>query len=101
MLGFVWCTLSHYLFPKAIDNQPEKYSYVSAPSPSQVKTRFLIILGKTNIPRSVLNFESGMGKDAKNSPSLLLRISVLQMAKLLLFALLTKCIQCFKQTTYL
>ena len=26
MLGFVWCTLSHCLFPKAMDNQPEKYS---------------------------------------------------------------------------
>ena len=24
--GFVWCTLSHRLFPKAMDNQPEKYS---------------------------------------------------------------------------
>ena len=26
VLGFVWCTLSHRLFPKAMDNQPEKYS---------------------------------------------------------------------------
>ena len=26
VLGFVWCTLSHCLFPKAMDNQPEKYS---------------------------------------------------------------------------
>ena len=26
VLGFVRCTLSHSLFPKAMDNQPEKYS---------------------------------------------------------------------------
>ena len=26
VLGIVWCTLSHRLFPKAMDNQPEKYS---------------------------------------------------------------------------
>ena len=28
VLGFVWCTLSHRLFPKAMDNQPEKYSTI-------------------------------------------------------------------------
>ena len=26
VLGFVWCTLSHCLFPNAMDNQPEKYT---------------------------------------------------------------------------
>ncbi len=26
VLGFVWCTLSHCLFPKAMDNQPKKHS---------------------------------------------------------------------------
>ena len=26
VLGFVWCTLGHRLFPKAMDNQPENYS---------------------------------------------------------------------------
>ena len=25
VLGFVWCTLSHRLFTKAMDNQPEKW----------------------------------------------------------------------------
>ncbi len=24
VLGYVWCTLSHYLFPKAMDNQTKK-----------------------------------------------------------------------------
>ena len=28
VLGFVWCTLSYYLFPKAMDNHPEKYSSI-------------------------------------------------------------------------
>ncbi len=27
--GFVWCDLSQRLFPKAMDNQPEKYSILT------------------------------------------------------------------------
>ena len=30
VFGFVWCSLSHNLIPKAMDNQPEKYSSMSS-----------------------------------------------------------------------
>ncbi len=30
VLGFVWCDLSHRLFPKAMDNQPELGPHASS-----------------------------------------------------------------------